>query len=134
MHQLQENTQMMFAANHQFDGWVSLLNERHIYEQGRNTSLPLHPAHYWTHVAGKQIAHFIGKVENFESDFAQLAKQLDLGELSQINSNTIEPNAQSSFGPVGYRYVDRMSASSIQKINLLFKDDFELFGYPQINA
>ena len=112
-----------------FDRWVGLLSEHQIYEVGRNTSLPLHPAHYWTHLNGSQFVDRIGKVETFEEDFDALCARLDLSDIERVNKNVSSGDdiAPDSSGP--YRYVDRMSRTSIDKINALFKADFELFDY-----
>jgi hypothetical protein len=37
-------------------------------------------------------------------------------------------------GERGYRYADRMTPASIDKINALFERDFDLFGYERIHA
>ena len=59
MEQLSENFAQLLRAEFDFDRWVDRLDEEQIYEVGRNTSFPLHPAHYWTHVAGQQAIDFI---------------------------------------------------------------------------
>jgi hypothetical protein len=132
MSQLNENHEMLKKANHDFDDWVDLLEEHQVYEQGRNTNLPLHPAHYWTHIAGSQFVDFIGKVETFESDIGTFGDLVGIVDLPKTNSNVTELDAQSTDGPKGYRYADRMRPSSIRKINALFERDFELFDYQKI--
>jgi len=59
-------------ADFDFDAWLALLRDDQILEVGRNTNFLLHPAHYWTHVAGRQSVDFIGRVERFEEDFGRL--------------------------------------------------------------
>src|SRR5258708_900801 len=71
MRQLDENRAQLARANYEFNAWVGLITEDQIFAVGRNSSFPLHPAHYWTHLAGTQYVHFIGRVEDFEADFAR---------------------------------------------------------------
>jgi hypothetical protein len=130
--QLTENTKMLAKANYNFDNWVELIDEYKIFEQGRNTNFPLHPAHYWTHIAGKKVVNFIGKVETFETDIRKFSQMIGVGNLPIINSNVLELDTLETLGTNQYRYVDRMNQASIKKINLLFKKDFELFSYNKI--
>jgi len=132
LRQLDENQVQLEAANYDFDAWVALLREAQIYEAGRNTSFPLHPAHYWTHLAGRQYVSFIGRVEQFEGDFTRLTELLGLGDLGRANANVVE-----LAGPTGAscsRYADRMHKRSIDKITALFDADFERFGYDRIGS
>ena len=131
--QLAENDAQIQRAANDFDSWIDLLDECQVLEQGRNTNFPLHPAHYWTHVAGKQIVDFVGKVESFDSDFAAFCRLVDLDDAPDVNANVVELDARSTLGGTGYRYSDRMNAASIQKINALFAEDFEIFGYERID-
>lgn len=132
MQQQAENRQQLLAAQHDFDRWIQLLREEQIFEQGRNTSFPLHPAHYWTHVADEQAVDFIGKVEHFEQDFGAFLRLLQLEDLPRLNANVTELEARSRLGPADYRYTDRMRPASIARINALFATDFERFGYARI--
>jgi hypothetical protein len=134
MKQLSETESQLRAANYQFDAWIQLIQDDQIYEQGRNTNFPLHPAHYWTHVAGEKTVDFIGTVETFESDFRRFLRQVDLPDVPGLNANVVEPEARSAVGPAGYRYADRMNRASIDKINRLFEADFELFGYEKLHS
>jgi hypothetical protein len=131
--QLAANEAQIKEAEGDFNDWVSLLDEGQILEQGRNTNFPLHPSHYWTHLAGRTFADFVGRVESFEADFARFCQLVGLSQLPQINTNVVELSQSSSLGDVGYRYVDRMSAESIQKINSMFAEDFDLFGYSRVD-
>ncbi|ORV82827.1 hypothetical protein AWC11_23295 [Mycobacterium interjectum] len=126
MRQLADNEAQLIAADFQFDKWLSLVGESQVYEIGRNSSFPLHPAHYWTGICGQQMVDFIGKVENFESDFDRLCARVGIDVDRRPNANV---TADSAVGGSRYRYVDRMGSTSIGKINALFADDFALFGY-----
>jgi hypothetical protein len=134
MRQLSENFAQLCRARFDFDEWVAGLGEEQVYEVGRNTNLPLHPAHYWTHVAGQQVVDFIGRVESFEEDFAGLLARLGIDPVDPANANVREPGGMATSGPHGYRYADRMSARSIERINRLFERDFDLFGYERLGA
>jgi len=132
MKQLAENYAQLVKSNNDFDRWVALIEDEQIYEQGRNTNFPLHPAHYWTHIAGKAVVDFVGKVENFDADFKKFTTLADISDAPEINANTVELTTRASSDQTGYRYVDRMGSDSIRKINKLFTDDFDLFNYLRI--
>ena len=74
--------------------------------------------------------NFIGKVESFEADFEALCRHIGVGPLQRVNENVTGELAD----PAGqqYRYAARMSRASISKINALFQQDFELFGYTKV--
>lgn len=132
MKQLAEIDAQLFASQYKFDNWLELISDEQIYEVGRNTSFPIHPSHYWTHIAQKKVVDFIGYVENFEADFQKLLSHIDVQPVKLVNANVVDLEGNTTNNPFGYRYIDRMNASSIQKINRLFEQDFNLFGYKQI--
>lgn len=134
MGQLIKNFEQLCKAQFDFDRWFALVDDHQVFEVGQNTSFPLHPAHYWTHVAGRQTVEFIGRVENFETDFDALCGRLNLDGVGRTNANVDhdhDPGADAA-PPSGYRYPGRMSRRSIDKINRLFDADFALFGYDRI--
>ncbi|WEX91705.1 sulfotransferase family protein (plasmid) [Sinorhizobium garamanticum] len=128
MKQLVENQTKLFEARYDFDLWIELLEEYEVSEVGRNTSLPLYPANYWTHYNAIQAVNFVGKVEEFEADFAAFCRFVDIDFPERINENVSVQFAEGG----RYRYEAQMSASTLSKINELFKSDFDLFGYTQI--
>jgi hypothetical protein len=130
--QLAENSIQLSAAKFDFNNWLELVGDDQIYEAGRNTNFPLHPSHYWTHLAGQQYVNFVGRVENFEADFQVLLSHINIQATEPVNLNVVDLAGASSSNPFGYRYVDRMDTRSIQKINRLFKQDFDLFKYERI--
>jgi hypothetical protein len=132
--QLAENLQQLCAAKFQFDAWLEHVRDEQIYEIGRNTNFPLHPSHYWTHRAGRQAVDFIGRVETFEADFQELLARLQIEQVITGNANVVDLEGNAAQNPFGYRYIDRMSSRSIDKINRLFARDFELFHYEPIEA
>jgi hypothetical protein len=129
MSQLDANRTQLTATGFDFDRWIQSLKDFQIYEVGHNSSLPLHPANYWTHLAGKQVTNFVGKVESLEADFSTLCSILGIDEPERINRNVSSSTSERSSDRTGYRYLHLMNRSSIEKINRLFSDDFELFGY-----
>ncbi len=129
LRQLDENQAQLVRADGDFDRWVAGLTEDQIRCVGRNTSLPLHPVHYWTHLCGEQYVSFIGRVENFESDLSSFCHRVDVALPSPINRN-ISGGSTPFAGE--YRHAAAMNAASINKINNLFREDFELFGYRMI--
>lgn len=130
--QLSEILALFKRAEFDFDNWVELLSDDLVYNVGRNSCLPLYPAHYWTHWDGERRAAFIGKVERFEEDFQRLTSRYGLEARQRINRNIVDLTGASDGNPHGYRYVHRMSGRSIAKINSLFRRDFELLSYRMV--
>jgi hypothetical protein len=129
--QVEENRRQLARAQYDFDAWIALLTEDQVRNIGRNSSLPLHPACYWTHVGGEPGVDFVGRVERFEEDFRRLVAWLGI-DPGRIGAGTSNESGLSSDGPYGYRHAARMSRRSIATINALFADDFDLFGYPAL--
>jgi hypothetical protein len=131
--QLEENQAQLSRAEFQFDRWLALVRDEQVYESCRNSNFPLHPAHYWTHIAGRQFVDFIGRVEQFETDFRQFTSHCGIDDAGAENNNVVDLEGSAASNTHGYRYADRMSAaSSIDKINRLFATDFDLFGYQKL--
>ena len=128
--QLAENARRLIAAGYDFNRWILTLPEYEIYEAGRNTNMPLHPASYWTHAEGKQSVDFVGKVENFEDEIEKFCTLIRISPPAKENANVTDTLQDPAL--LGYRYVSRMSRVAIDRINLLFADDFATFGYEQI--
>jgi hypothetical protein len=128
MRQLADIFAQLAAGEFDFDKWFALVEEHQIYEAGRNTSFPLHPAHYWTGLNRQQNVDFVGKVERFERDFDTFCHRVGVDPAERVNDNVSE-SLPDPLGPAQYRYVDRMSPASISKVNALFEADFDLFGY-----
>ena len=116
-------------AEFDFDKWINIIGDEQVYEIGNNSSFNLHPAHYWTHVAGEKIAGFVGKVEAFESDFQRFISEVGIDQVEMLNANVADLKGDAESNPFGYRYVNRMNSASRSRINDLFDRDFELFGY-----
>jgi hypothetical protein len=123
--QLSYNQTRLFEADYDFDKWVALLQPHEIFDVGRNTNLPIHPASHWTHQNGKRMVDFIGKVENFENDFTEFCKLIDILPPENVNANVTDK----VWNGDGSRYTNRMSEPTIAKINELFESDFRLLNY-----
>lgn len=134
MQQLADNFAQLCRAQFNFDEWLKLLRDEQIYEVGRNTNFPLHPAHYWTHIAGHQIVDFIGRVENFEANFQEFVSRVGIQQMETLNANVTELEGDAKANAFGYRYVNRMDIQSIKKINQLFARDFDLFQYERLSV
>ena len=132
LQQLEANRAQLAAARWDFDLWMASLKDFQVFEVGHNSSLPLHPANYWTHLGGRQLANFIGKTEKFEADFSTLCSILKIDEPERINRNVSNTSELKSSNERGYRYIHLMNRRSIEKINHLFRDDFELFDYEMV--
>ena len=128
MRQLAENFGQLSLD---FDRWVKTLRKDQIYDVGRNTSFSLHPATYWTHIGETQFVDFVGRVENFDEDFNSMCSMFDISDVPKdLNDNVRKPCG----GPEsnGYKYTSLMNDESVRKINKLFSEDFETFGYTKI--
>jgi hypothetical protein len=130
--QLADNLEQLARADFDFNRWVAGLTEEQIYEVGRNSSFSLHPAHYWTHVDGDPYVSFIGRVEAFEADFTDFCGRVGIAPPIATNENVSAPIAGSAPPGGAYRYTGLMDRAAVDKINHLFRADFELFGYRPI--
>jgi hypothetical protein len=128
MQQIAENFAQLAAGGFDFDRWFELIEEHQIYEVGRNSSFPLHPAHYWTGLDKEQKVDFVGRVENFDRDFSAFCSNVGVipAEVPNSNVSNVVVGASTTSSP---RYLSRMNTASISKVNALFGTDFELFGY-----
>jgi hypothetical protein len=133
MAQLSENLAALREARFSLDAWVESIDERLISEVGRNSSFPLHPAHYWTHYEGRLAVDFLGRVEDFERDFDRLCQQLGIESPTRDSWNVDAGETELSGDRRGYRYVDRFGPAARRRINQLFEADFELFGYERVD-
>lgn len=131
MRQLDDNFAQLAEGEFDFDKWFRSVKEQQIYEIGRNTSFPLHPAHYWTGINGQQKINFVGKVEEFESDFDIFCRKVGVEPAERENENVSADLPDPQAGQI-YRYINRMNSASLSKINTLFDDDFKLFGYSKV--
>jgi hypothetical protein len=118
-------------ARFDINTWFDALPVHAVMEAGRDTSLPLHPAHYWTHMNGRGAAQFVGRVEQFERDFAALCQRFGIEGAGAQSANR-SGGSDGAIDARGYRYADRLSPRTIAKINALFAADFDLFGYEKI--
>jgi hypothetical protein len=128
LRQLSMNAHKLTEAHYDFDEWVALLEPEDIYQIGGNSSFPMYPAHYWTHDADKPFVDFTGKVESFEEDFIKMLDFLRISDSYNLDNDNVNILPDKSAATV-YKYIDKMSGSSIEKINGLFEKDFQLFGY-----
>ena len=129
--QLADNFAMLCKTQFALDPWFQQLPSYQILEAGRDTSLPLHPAHYHTHLGVRQIASFIGRVERFEEDFATLCQAAGIEDAGRQTGNRSEE--QGTPDANGYRYASALQPHTIARIEELFADDFALFGYPLLS-
>ena len=128
LRQLEENRAALARADFDFDKWVAGVNEADVYSVGRNTSLPLHPVHYWTHLAGERYVSFMGRVENFEGDLRAFCTRVGVAVPERIDRNV----SDGGHGDGEYRYAAAMRPATRDKIERLFAEDFSLFGYRKL--
>jgi hypothetical protein len=129
--QLGDNFALLSKAQFQVDPWFLQLPAHEILEAGRDTSLPLHPAHYWTHADGRLVADFVGRVEHFERDFAALCRGAGIEDPGVESVNASE-DASAVADADGYRHAGGLHPRTIARINELFRADFELLGYRKL--
>ena len=116
------------AARGSASRWFSSLADEVVLTGGFNSSIPLHPCHYWTHRDGRQAVDFIGRVETFEADFHRLRETYDLPDLPLDSTNVSKvPDAAPPDG--AYRHARKFDAAARARIERLFADDFAQFGY-----
>jgi hypothetical protein len=129
MRQLADNFVQLAAGEFDFNKWLAQVEEYQIYEVGRNSSFPLHPVHYWSGIRMEQKVDFIGKVERFENDLRSFLQRAGITSVERLNANISNLSAASCCTQTGSRYLHLMTPASIDKINQLFREDFELFDY-----
>lgn len=129
--QLADNFALVCKAQFQVDAWFLHLPAYQVLEAGRDTNLPLHPAHYWTHAGARQVADFVGRVERFEEDFMALCRIFGIeGAGTQDVNRSRDPDGVPDAH--GYAYAGGLHPRTIARINDLFRADFELFGYKRL--
>ena len=129
--QLADNFSLLCKAQFNVNKWFQQLPKYQLVEAGRDSSLPLYPAHYWTHVQNRQVADFIGRVEHFENDFEVLCQLFGIENAgNQTLNQSGDVNAE--LDVQGYRYIHRLQPQTITRINEVFSDDFDLLGYKKI--
>ena len=111
--------------------WFAGLPDEVVLRDGCNTSIPLHPCHYWTHEAGTPAVAFLGQVEHFEADFQRLQRAFDLPGATKNSSNVSK--LQASDAPRPYRHAGKFEPAAVARINRLFAADFACFGYPLLS-
>jgi hypothetical protein len=133
MRQLDENRAQLARANYDLNAWIGLITEDQIFQIGRNPSLPLHPAHYWTHVAGTQYVHFIGRVEDFEADFSRFCNEVEIPVGDRVSGRAYSAKSTGQVArSIACAPVQLFDRRSIDKVNSLLALDFDLFGYEKL--
>lgn len=128
--QVAQNTQDIIRCGYDLNTWFMSLSPYKILDQSSPTFL-LQPVSAWTHL-GTQSIDFIGKVENFETDFEKLKAWAGIGPTSNESVNrsqlACDEGAESD-----YRYASKLHKKTIERINALFAADFELLGYTKLS-
>ena len=65
MAQLAENFSQLCRAGFEFERWLELIDDHQVLEVGRNSSFPLHPAHYWRRIRPITVPWSNTKVHSF---------------------------------------------------------------------
>jgi len=131
--ELAKNRAQLARANYDINEWVCGITEDQILDAGANATFPLHPAHYWTHSEGSQRVDFIGRVEDFDSDYARFRAEvgISVADLREGNANAAN-NIRRPDPATGYRHAHLLDRYSIEKINAVMALDFALFGYHRL--
>jgi hypothetical protein len=128
MRQIADNFSQLVRAEFDFNRWFGLIEEHQIYETGRNSSFPLHPAHYWTGAQSETLVDFVGKTENFEIDLTNFCDAVSITQDNKESSN-VSSDSNTKVDTSYPKYLGKMTTATISKINSIFAKDFELFGY-----
>ncbi len=122
----------MSRAGFDVNRWFQQLPEHAVLDSAaRSTFMLLHPCVYWTHKGKAQGVDFIGRVERFEADFESLKSRYRIGPTNSRDANR-STVAEARPDANNYRYIDQLQPRTIDKINALFRQDFERLGYRQI--
>lgn len=133
LEQISEAANLLLRADFDFDKWIDRLEDHVFFNVGRNSNMPLHPAHYWTGLRGSIDVDFVGRVEVFETDFARLCARLGVTPSSYENQNVSDQySAHAPFGQS--KYASRMAQATLRKINRIFERDFDLFNYTVLDS
>jgi hypothetical protein len=127
---LAANLALIDACGRELNAWIGRLPEQKVLDV-RDCTLPLHPACYWTHRDARLAVDFVGRVESFEADFGRLCAAYSLRPGHAQNENE-SPALPARPDAHGYRYAHLLSAGSISRINRLFAQDFDAFGYARL--
>ena len=90
------------------------------------------PATNFTHLGGHQLVKFIGTVENFEDDFSELCRRINLITASKENANVANPNTAILRNKNKPLYLEKYSLENIERLNNYMADDFTFLGYDSI--
>jgi len=120
LEQLRENKRALELADGNFDLWVKNLKYHDIYCVAKNSNLILHPIHFWTHNDNALTVDFIGRVEQFESDFKKLVDILNLTPQNSLNVNVSDDHSERPPNQYGYKHTHRMDNKTIEKLNEMF--------------
>lgn len=96
------------------------------------------PLDEYTHHQGSNWMSFIGYTERFEQDFDRLC------DMFNIHDNRTEDNQNVRTPPLlpsdphrmkwkHYKYLDRYESKTIARVNSLYANDFERFGYQMLS-
>jgi hypothetical protein len=127
--QIAANMDRVIRAGFDFDQWIEILPDYEVFDAARNTNMPLHPVHYWTHLAGEKNVDFIGRVESFGTDFPAFCEFVGIEAPPIVIANSSDGSVG---GFEGSKYAARMSRRALDRINDLFAADFEYFGYEKL--
>ena len=83
----------------------------------------------FAYVDGECQMDFVGRAETLEADLDRLAKQLKLPVTKAEDQNV--RNGLCLDDP---KYLHHYTRRSIEAVNDLYRQDFEMFGYPMISA
>jgi hypothetical protein len=85
------------------------------------------PMHEFAFYDNRFFLDWFGRVENIEDDFSKLSQLIGIDVNLSRNSNVrVEPTG-------GLKYLDKYESSTIEKVNSLYKEDFEYFNYAMLN-
>lgn len=126
--QLAENFRDICFSSYDVNEWFINLPKYKIFNIGSDSSLFLHPNHYWTHINQVKSVSFIGRCEEFENDFQLLCKKYNI-EIDDTNISRNISNLNARPNEDNYKYLHLLRNETKERRNHLFKDDFHLLDY-----
>lgn len=120
------------AAGFELNRWFASLPLHAMLDAAHNVCLPLYPATYWTHRGTERRAHFIGRVETFEADYARLLTRYGLPDTTRVVANRSK-DLPARPDDHGYQYAHLLTPRNVARINEVFAHDFALLDYPRLD-
>jgi hypothetical protein len=85
------------------------------------------PMYDFAYYDNRYFIDWHGRVENLEEDFSELA------QLIGVEENLLPPQNMHTQPSDRLKYLDKYERSTVEKVNYIYKKDFEYFNYEILN-